>query len=206
MSLRILGGSAKGRALQVPESARPSSARIRKSLFDLLASRAPADQFPDFLDLHGGSGAVGLEAASRGYAVTLTEMDPRAVKALEANARALDLPARVVRGDALSMLPRLGQFDVVFSDPPYEADIPGLTRSLFRAGVVRPGGVLICQHPDRVVLPEAQGYERELREYGSNSLTLYWRAAPLPDPAPAGAATDQEAAPDQPDTAPAELG
>ena len=186
MSLRILGGTAKGRALQVPDSARPSGARVRKSLFDLLAARAPATQFPAFLDLHGGSGAIGLEAASRGYEVTLTEVDLRAVKALEANARALELPARVVRGDALSLLPRLGQFDVVFSDPPYEADMPSLTRSLFRSGVVKPGGLLVCQHPDRVTLPEAAGYGREVREYGSNSLTLYWRAAPLPDDSPAG--------------------
>lgn len=186
MSLRILGGVAKGRALQVPDSARPSGARVRKSLFDLLTVRAPAAQFPAFLDLHGGSGAIGLEAASRGYEVTLTEVDLRAVKALEANARALELPARVVRGDALSLLPRLGQFDVVFSDPPYEADMPSLTRSLFRAGVVKPGGLLVCQHPGRVTLPEAEGYEREVREYGSNTLTLYWRAAPLPDHAAAG--------------------
>ena len=185
MSLRILGGVAKGRALQVPDSARPSGARVRKSLFDLLSARAPAAQFPGFLDLHGGSGAIGLEAASRGYAVTLIEMDPRAVKALEANARALELSARVMRGDALSLLPRLGQFDVVFSDPPYEADMPSLTRSLFRAGVVKPGGLLVCQHPDRVTLPEAAGYGREVREYGSNSLTLYWQAAPLPEPAAA---------------------
>ena len=186
MSLRILGGVAKGRALQVPDSARPSGARVRKSLFDLLSARAPAAQFPGFLDLHGGSGAIGLEAASRGYAVTLIEMDPRAVKALEANARALELSARVMRGDALSLLPRLGQFDVVFSDPPYDADMPSLARSLFRAGVVKPGGLLICQHPDRVSLPETPDYEREVREYGSNTLTLYWRAAPPPDHASAG--------------------
>ena len=85
MSLRILGGTAKGRALSVPDSARPSGARVRKSLFDLLAARAPAGRFPAFIDLHGGSGAIGLEAASRGYAVTLVEKDARAVRALEAN-------------------------------------------------------------------------------------------------------------------------
>lgn len=176
MSLRILGGSAKGRALAVPESARPSGARIRKSLFDLLASRAPAGRFPKFLDLHGGSGAIGLEAASRGYQVTLTEIDLRAVKALEANARALELRVQVVRGDAESLLPRLGQFDLVFSDPPYQDRMPQLTVRLLASGVVRPGGLLICQHPTQVTLPEAAGYHLEVRPYGSNVLSLYQKA------------------------------
>lgn len=175
MSLRILGGSAKGRELKVPESARPSGARIRKSLFDLLAARAPAGCFPDFLDLHGGSGAIGLEAASRGHRVTLIEKDARAVKSLEHNARALDLRVRIVKGDALGQLPKVSGADIVFSDPPYEADIPALAAAVLQSGVVRPGGVLICQHPNQVTLGEFGGYEREERRYGSNVLTLYWR-------------------------------
>lgn len=174
MSLRILGGTAKGRSLQVPDSARPSGARVRKSLFDLLAARAPAGRYPEFIDLHGGSGAIGLEAASRGYRVTLVEKDARAVRALEANARALDLRVRIVKGDAGALLKRLGQFDVVFSDPPYEADIPKLTAQILASGVLAPGGLLVCQHPDRLHLPEHAGFTREEREYGSNTLTLYW--------------------------------
>ncbi|MDV6374635.1 RsmD family RNA methyltransferase [Deinococcus arenicola] len=172
MSLRILGGTARGRSLKVPDSARPSGARIRKSLFDLLAARAPEGTF---MDLHGGSGAIGLEAASRGYAVTLVEQDSRAVKALETNARALDLRVRIIRGESQKLLPRLGSFDLVFSDPPYETDIPTLTAQLLGSEIVAAGGLLICQHPDRLKLPEYPGYAREVREYGSNSLTLYER-------------------------------
>ena len=119
--MRILGGSARGRSLKVPDSARPSGARIRKSLFDLLAARAPTGTF---IDLHGGSGAIGLEAASRGYTVTLIEQDTRAVKALETNARALELRVRIIRGESQKLLFRLGSFDLVFSDPPYEALTP----------------------------------------------------------------------------------
>ncbi|SEJ81122.1 16S rRNA (guanine(966)-N(2))-methyltransferase RsmD [Deinococcus reticulitermitis] len=176
MSLRILGGVAKGRELRVPESARPSSARIRKSLFDLLAARAPVGRFPVFLDLHGGSGAVGLEAASRGHRVILIEKDARAVKALEANARALGLQVTVRRGDAVGQLPHLGGADIVFSDPPYEADIAATALAVLGSGAVNAGGVLICQHPTQVTLPEVPGHEREVRRYGSNVLTLYWRA------------------------------
>ncbi|MEW6420654.1 MAG: RsmD family RNA methyltransferase [Deinococcota bacterium] len=172
MSVRILGGSAKGRALKVPASARPSGARLRKSLFDLLASRAPSGSF---LDLHGGSGAVGLEAASRGYEVTLIEKDAGAVRALAENSRTLGLPVRILRGDALGLLPHLGSFDVVFSDPPYAQDIPWLTGRLLSSGVVVSGGLLVCQHPDRTHLPDAPGWTREERIYGSNTLTLYTR-------------------------------
>lgn len=177
MSLRILGGVAKGRELHVPESARPSGARIRKSLFDLLAARAPAGTNPTFLDLHGGSGAIGLEAASRGYTVTLVEQNPRAVKALELNARTLGLRVQVIRGDSGALLPRLGSFDLVFSDPPYDANLPVLNAAVLDSNVVRPGGLLICQHSDQLTLPEHPGYTREERRYGSNTLTLYERGS-----------------------------
>ncbi|WP_309572421.1 RsmD family RNA methyltransferase [Deinococcus sp.] len=181
MSVRILGGTAKGREIHVPESARPSGARIRKSLFDLLAARAPAGRFPAFLDMHGGSGAIGLEAASRGHDVTLVETDLRALKMLETNARALDLRVRIVKGDSGSLLPRLGTFDVVFSDPPYEADIPALARQVLNSPSLGATGLLICQHPDRLHLPDHVGFEREERRYGSNSLTVYTRSVPDDD-------------------------
>lgn len=182
MSLRILGGVAKGRELQVPEGARPSNVRIRKSLFDLLASRLPAGPPPGlrFLDMHGGSGAIGLEAASRGYSVTLIEMNPRGVRTLDENARAAQLKVRILKGDAESLLPALGSFDVVFSDPPYAQDIPRLAASLLKGQIVAPGGLLICQHPDRwervaLNLPDHPAFDREQRDYGSNILTIYER-------------------------------
>lgn len=178
VSLRILGGQAKGRALRVPDSARPSGARVRKSLFDLLAARRPTGRF---LDLHGGSGAIGLEAASRGYQVTILERDKRALAALGVNARALNLSARILPGDALAQLGRLGQFEVVFSDPPYADDIPLLTGKLLAADLLSEGGLLIAQHPVQVRLPETEGHTLERREYGSNALSLYTRL-----PAPSG--------------------
>lgn len=172
--LRILGGSARGRALRVPDSARPTGARLRKSLFDLLAVRAPAGRF---LDLYGGSGAVGLEAASRGYAVTLVERDRGALRALEHNARALGLTGQVqlLAGDALGLLARLGHHDLVFCDPPYAQRIPEIAGHLLASAVVAPGGLLIVQHPVQTQLPEHPGYELERRVYGSNALTLYTR-------------------------------
>ncbi|MFC4452827.1 RsmD family RNA methyltransferase [Deinococcus sonorensis] len=172
MSLRILGGVAKGRTFSVPDSARPSGVRVRKSLFDLLAVRQPEGRF---LDLHGGSGAIALEAASRGYTVTVTERDAAAVRTLTGNARALGLRPQILAGDALALLPKLGTFDVVFSDPPYGQDIPALTVRLLRLFPVVPGGLLVAQHPTQVELPEERGYTLERRRYGSNVLSLYTR-------------------------------
>lgn len=169
MSVRILGGSAKGRALKVPDSARPSTARLRKSLFDLLFSRRPSGSF---IDLHGGSGAIGLEAASRGYRVTLIERDARAIKNLEQAARDLELKVTVRRGDTNALLSQLPLHDIIFSDPPYAQDIPKLTAQILSSPVMGPESLLIVQHPTQVTVSAPAGYAAERRVYGSNVLTL----------------------------------
>lgn len=173
MSLRILAGSARGRAFSVPESARPSGVRLRKSLFDFLAVRFPGGTF---LDLHGGSGAVALEAASRGYTVTVVEQNPAAVRMLTANAKALGLKAQIVQGDSAALLGKLPPHELVFSDPPYTQDIPAFTARVLASAVVAPGGLLMAQHPIQTHLPEVEGYDFERRVYGSNALSLYTRA------------------------------
>ncbi|GGJ64346.1 RsmD family RNA methyltransferase [Deinococcus aquiradiocola] len=178
MSLRILGGTARGRAFSVPDSARPSGVRLRKSLFDLLAVRHPDGRF---VDLHGGSGAIALEAASRGYTVTVVERDPAAARTLTANAKALALRANIVQGDSGALLTRLGQHDLVFSDPPYTQDIPAFTARVLASGIVAPGGLLMAQHPIQTHLPETDGYDLERKVYGSNALSLYTRHD-APDP------------------------
>ena len=176
MSLRILAGTARGRAFAVPGSARPSGVRLRKSLFDFLAVRYPETAAPPtFLDLHGGSGAIALEAASRGYAVTVVESDPAAVRTLSANAKALGLRAQVIQGDAASLLGKLPPHGLVFSDPPYTQDIPAFTARVLASALVAPGGLLMAQHPVQTHLPEVVGYDLERRVYGSNALSLYTR-------------------------------
>lgn len=171
MSVRILGGVAKGRALKVPQSARPSTARLRKSLFDLLYSRTPDGS--SFIDLHGGSGAIGLEAASRGYHVTLVEKDARAIKDIEQSARDLELRVRVLRGDTNALMHQLPPHDIIFCDPPYAQDIPKLTRQILNSPLMHPDSLLIVQHPSQLPSSEIAGYTAERRQYGSNILTLY---------------------------------
>ena len=173
-NLRILGGEARGRPLEVPASARPTGVRVRKSLFDLLEHRFPDSS--SFLDLFAGSGAVGLEAASRGYRVTMVERDPGAVKALQFNLRSLKLEGKIIASDAQTFLTKSEKkFDIAFVDPPFTQDIPPIARWALEAHCLNPDGVLVVQHPDVLKLPEQGGYTLERRDYGSNALSLYWR-------------------------------
>lgn len=167
--MRIISGTLKGRRLQAPApgdlSIRPTADRAREALFSIL-QRWP--QGP-FLDLFAGTGAVAVEAWSRGYApVACVEREARALACIQSNARGTDL--RVVVKDALRLAPEAfsGQA-VVFADPPYES-----SRELWRVLAPRirpwldPGGVLVWEtgHPEELEAPE--GLERlEARRYGA---------------------------------------
>src|SRR5436190_2627347 len=121
--MRIIGGSIKRRGIKAPPSSigvRPILARIRKSLFDILAPRLPDCVF---LDLFAGSGAVGIEALSRGAsAVTFLDLNPNCLSVIRQNLSKLQMfeRARVLRGDATRDLSFAGgPFDLIFMGPPY---------------------------------------------------------------------------------------
>ncbi|RZA17255.1 MAG: 16S rRNA (guanine(966)-N(2))-methyltransferase RsmD [Lysobacteraceae bacterium] len=126
-SVRIIGGRWRGTRLQVPQrpGLRPTSDRVRETLFNWLA---PVLAGAKVLDLFAGSGALGLEAVSRGAAsARLVEADPQLALALEATTARLEAgtQVRVHRGDALAWL-RNGEedgFDIAFVDPPFDADL-----------------------------------------------------------------------------------
>ena len=126
-SVRIIGGRWRGTRLQVPPKPglRPTSDRVRETLFNWLLPVLPGARV---LDLFAGSGALGLEAVSRGAALAqLVEADPQLAQALEAAAARLDAGAqvRVHRGDALAWLRGSGEsgFEIAFVDPPFDADL-----------------------------------------------------------------------------------
>lgn len=168
--VRILAGAWKGRRLDVPEGARPTSSRARAALFDLLGPDRIAGS--RFLDLFAGTGAVGLEAVSRGAAATvLVEADARALaKTLER----LGEPAERVRlaagpaASALAALERSGErFDVIFADPPYargaEGEVPRA------AALLAPGGVLVVQSDAKSAPSTPPGLKAlRPRAYGRN--------------------------------------
>lgn len=171
---RILGGTAKGRELETPASGtRPSPARLREALFDVLAFE-PRGRF---LDLYSGSGAMGLEAASRGWEATCVELAPKAAEVIRRNAARLRLAVTVVKGDALKYArANPGAFQVLVAAPPYPDDLEHIFATLLASGAVAPGGLYVLQHPSTLRLEElppalAQA-EVRVKRYGTNAVTL----------------------------------
>ncbi|MCL2581224.1 MAG: 16S rRNA (guanine(966)-N(2))-methyltransferase RsmD [Streptosporangiales bacterium] len=137
---RVIAGAAGGRRLAVPpgQSTRPTSDRAREGLFGTVLSELGTLDGRHVLDLYAGSGAVGLEALSRGAeSVILVESDARAASVIKSNIRAVDLPgARVVTSRAEKFLsgpaPEKPQnrFDLMFADPPYAVTAEAITKIL----------------------------------------------------------------------------
>lgn len=163
---RVLGGSAKGAPLLVPETARPTPARMRKALFDILRGRFALGS--TFLDLYAGSGAVGLEAASEGFMVSMVESDAQAAAAIRAAARKSKLNVQVFAEPVAQFLSCADEgFDVIFLDPPYHHDLAEAFNQVLRSGRLNPGGLTVIQHPRSQIFPFG-----DLRIYGSNAFTL----------------------------------
>ncbi len=165
---RIIAGSAKGRVLEVPKYAtRPSPSRLREALFNILNF----DQKGSFLDLFSGSGAIGLEAASRGWQATCVEINRGASSIIRANASALGLSVRVIQDDALKFIlndPR--SFDVVFAAPPYNLDLAGIFQKIINSHITKE--LYIFQYPSNLELILEKIKYFKQRTYGSNSLSL----------------------------------
>ncbi len=180
--MRIIAGERRGRLLLGPRKGgiRPTGAYLREAVFNLLAARVPGAQV---LDLFAGTGAMGLEALSRGAAAA-TFVD-RDVAALRANLARLGFAGRatVIRGDGLPALARLAsagrRFDVIYADPPYAADLAARTlAAVATAGLLAPGGLLLMEHHHKVPLPEASGPlgRRRALRHGETQVTLYAEA------------------------------
>ena len=131
MSLRIIAGEWRGRKLQAPQgdTTRPTADRTRETLFSMLVSRLGDFESLAVADLFAGSGALGLEALSRGAASCIfVEQDPAALRALRANIAALRSPERadVRAGSVLSLGPAKAPLDLVLLDPPYRSGAGGV--------------------------------------------------------------------------------
>jgi 16S rRNA (guanine966-N2)-methyltransferase len=119
--VRVVAGEFRGRRLAAPRGVRtrPTADRVREALFSMLGDVSGAR----VLDLYAGSGALGIEALSRGAgSAVFVDRDPRAVAAIERNLESLGLEQEVLRQDAVRFLARAkGTFDLVFCDPPYDS-------------------------------------------------------------------------------------
>jgi 16S rRNA (guanine966-N2)-methyltransferase len=149
---RIIGGVAGGRRLAVPpRGTRPTTDRVRESLFNILAARLDLTGLA-VLDLYAGSGALGLEALSRGAASSLfVESDQRTAAVLTRNIAAVGLPGASLRRSAVATVLAAGTptpVDVVLADPPYDvasSDIDAVLLTLGAHGWVRRGSVAVVE-------------------------------------------------------------
>lgn len=170
---RIIGGSARGRPLATPRSGtRPTPSRVREALFDMLAFRERGT----YLDLYAGSGALGLEAASRGWRAICVDRSRAAVEVVRRNARSLGLDVDVRLADAIASARALrGRVDVCSASPPYPDDLAAVFQAILDSACVRPGGLYVLQHPSGMapaLLLEGAPAATEVRRYGSNALTI----------------------------------
>ncbi|MCP3101643.1 16S rRNA (guanine(966)-N(2))-methyltransferase RsmD [Myxococcus sp. K15C18031901] len=184
--MRIVAGSAKGRALAGPKPTsrhiRPTADRVRETLFNVLG------QFLDgqrVLDLYAGTGALGLEALSRGAGgVVLVDQDREAQALCRQNIQALGFSTQVelLAQPVDRALPALGKrgerFELVFADPPYAARVvETVLEGVVGAGLLAPGGMLVVEHDKREAAPETHvGLAREDQRRFGDTLVSFYRA------------------------------
>ncbi|MFZ0270372.1 MAG: 16S rRNA (guanine(966)-N(2))-methyltransferase RsmD [Acidobacteriaceae bacterium] len=183
--MRVIAGQYRSRVLQAPRGldTRPTSDRLRETLFNVLAPRI---EDAAFLDLYAGSGAVGIEALSRGAReATFVEQAPPALRAIRANLASLGirehyaLEARSVSAALRRLAEVRRQGDLVFLDPPYaQADEYGLALGLLGGechDVLAPGALVIAEHEKRRDLDERYGALMRYRvlKQGDAALSFY---------------------------------
>ncbi|HJY01261.1 MAG TPA: 16S rRNA (guanine(966)-N(2))-methyltransferase RsmD [Streptosporangiaceae bacterium] len=185
---RVIAGEAGGRRLAVPDgrNTRPTSDRAREGLFATIVSLTGSLAGARVLDLYAGSGAVGLEALSRGAEhVLLVESGSRAARVIRDNIEAIGLAGAEVLTDrterVLAKNPDSGPYDVVFADPPYALagdEVSAMLNALVKQGWLAPGALVIVERATRsgpVSWPAGLEPDRA-RRYGE--ATFWYARAP----------------------------
>jgi 16S rRNA (guanine(966)-N(2))-methyltransferase RsmD len=182
--MRIISGEFRGRRLKAPAGlgTRPTSDRLREALFNILGAEVAGSRF---LDLFAGSGAVGLEAASRGAeSVVFVEHSRRALALLEENIESCGAgeTSRIVPKDVVGALRSFAaqglEFDIAYVDPPYDAGLYGTVLGMLGRGeLVAPDGVVVVERRARGELADEYGALRHYRDvtHGDSTLAFYHR-------------------------------
>jgi 16S rRNA (guanine(966)-N(2))-methyltransferase RsmD len=180
--LRVIAGSLKGRRLHPPawQGLRPTSDKLRETLFNIVSQRVPDARV---LDAYAGTGAIGIEALSRGAAhVTFADRDPRALKLIGQNLALCGVSDRyvIIRAHLGREMPPSfapGNFDLAVLDPPYdEPDLAAAVAVL--EPLIAPGGLLVLEHARRRAAPDLAGGLARVREVtsGDSALAFYSRS------------------------------
>ena len=186
--LKVVGGRHRGRSIATPEgdTTRPTSSRARESLFNILAHASWRDDGTSplidarVLDAFAGSGALGIEALSRGAAhATFLDNDATAIRLIGENLRKLGETgnAKVIRADATRPPPSREACDLVFLDPPYRSDhaAPALL-ALAEAGWLKPGAIATVELANTEDMPPPPGFATiDERRYGLAKIMILRR-------------------------------
>ena len=185
--MKVIGGEWRGRAIRAPRGtgARPSASRLREALFSSILPLVPGARV---LDLFAGSGALGIEALSRGAAfVEFVEIEPRALRTVAANLESLGAEPgrfRLRRADAWRLLDRLddevAEGSILLMDPPYAEDLPARCLPV-AVGGVESGRLVafVLEHPADAPEPELTlppGLDLRRRRHGRGAFTLITRS------------------------------
>ncbi|MBI1745870.1 MAG: 16S rRNA (guanine(966)-N(2))-methyltransferase RsmD [Acidobacteria bacterium] len=182
--MRVITGRYKGRRLLTPPdySLRPTSDRVKESLFDILGSAVSGSTW---LDLFAGTGSIGIEALSRGAAhVIFVEEQVNACRLIESNIHHCRIEAgfTVMRSAAARALNRLAKekqlFDIIFIDPPYQSGLYEIVlETIARGALLKSTGVAIAEHDRRIALHDeyVDLYRRDTRRYGTTCLSFFAR-------------------------------
>lgn len=166
--IRIISGLYKGHKIITPGGkTHPMGERERIALFNIIMEYVPGSRV---LDAYAGSGALGIEALSRGASeVEFLEKSPTAVKTIRENLRGLELKKRVFTGDATNFTSNEG-FDLILADPPYDAfDLAGVE---YLVGFLKNGGILALSHPDTA--PDISELKLiKTRKYAAAHISIY---------------------------------
>jgi 16S rRNA (guanine966-N2)-methyltransferase len=179
--MRIIAGRAKGRTLKVPASiTRPTMDRVRAAIFSMLGERVPGARI---LDLFAGTGAIGIEALSRGAAAAVfVDRDKKSVEVIRQNLALLQFSGDIRQIDAISYLQRQQErFDLIFADPPYSstAERDALSELMLLPELLNAmteEGLLILECEKKQTLPERLGLEKIIdRTYGVTRIVILRR-------------------------------
>jgi 16S rRNA (guanine966-N2)-methyltransferase len=182
--MRVIAGAHRGRTLHAPRGSatRPTSDRVREALFSILGEMGGLA----VLDLFAGSGALGIEALSRGaVAATLVDRSAASIEAIRRNLQTLGIDAEVVRADAVAWCEqakrRARQYDLVFLDPPYRhGSLLGATLTAALDGVLTPGARVVAESDRRQPLGLGLHLLDE-RRYGDTLIQIHGTDEPHRD-------------------------
>ena len=174
--MRVITGSARGKRLKTPTNydIRPTTDNVKESLFNIIQFDIEGRRV---LDLFAGTGQLGIECLSRGAAeAVFVDRDREAIRIIRENLKTCGLHGTVLMQDAESYLRSCGSFDLIFIDPPYDANLyESVLNIIISVDILSNGGIIVCESRRERELPELPAPYRKRREYvyGRVKLCVY---------------------------------